>query len=86
MTTSAPPLRVILNPASSGGRGARVRVRVEEGLQARSVPFELVLTEGPGHGVELAEKAGEVTAVSTAGRFSLTPSFGLICSLRGPGY
>ncbi len=51
------PLRVILNPAAKGGKGARLRGAVEAGLQARGIPFHLTPTEAVGHARELASKA-----------------------------
>ena len=50
-------LRVILNPAASGGRGARIRREVEAELGARGIPFTLVSTEAPGHAKILAGEA-----------------------------
>ncbi len=57
MAQSPPPLTVILNPASSGGRGARVRPRVEAHLDRLGIAFELLQTERPGHGSELARES-----------------------------
>lgn len=57
MPEAPSPVHVVLNPASSGGRGARMRPRVERRLDAMGVPFDLVETEGPGHGIELAREA-----------------------------
>lgn len=48
---------VILNPASSGGRGARLRPQVEHGLTQRGIAFSLVQTEGAGHAEFLARRA-----------------------------
>ena len=49
-----------------------MRPRVERGLDTLGVPFDLVETEGPGHGVELAREAvsagfGRVLAVGGDG-------------------
>lgn len=51
------PVKVILNPYSGRGYGGRVRQVVEAALQGAGVPFDLALTEGPGHGIELARRA-----------------------------
>jgi len=50
-------VRVVLNPASSGGRGARIREEVEAELAARGIPFNLTPTEAPGHAKVLAGEA-----------------------------
>jgi YegS/Rv2252/BmrU family lipid kinase len=51
------PLRVIVNPAASGGAGAGVREEVEAGLAARNIPFSLAETNAPGHARTLAREA-----------------------------
>ncbi len=48
---------VILNPAASGGAGARLQPRVEEALRRRGIPFSLLRTRAPGHARELASEA-----------------------------
>ena len=53
------PVKVILNPYSGRGYGGRVRQVVEAALQGAGVDFDLALTEGPGHGIELARAAKE---------------------------
>jgi diacylglycerol kinase (ATP) len=60
--TGSQPLRVILNPAASGGRGGRLRTAVEEGLRKKGVPFLLTTTREAGHARELA---GELARVGT---------------------
>jgi YegS/Rv2252/BmrU family lipid kinase len=54
---SSDPVRVIVNPAASGGAGERVRKEVEVGLEARNIPFTLVETNAPGHARTLAREA-----------------------------
>lgn len=49
-------LNVILNPAARGGRGGKIRPRVEAALRSRGIDFELVPTQGPGHAFEVAQK------------------------------
>ncbi len=48
---------VVLNPAASGGAGARLRQEVERALQAREIPFRMAETERPGHARKLAREA-----------------------------
>jgi len=45
---------VILNPASSSGKGGKVRPRLERGLRDRGIPYRILETTRPGHGMELA--------------------------------
>lgn len=54
-----PPRRltVILNPSSSGGRGARLQAAVETGLESRGIPHTLHRTRGAGHAENLAAEA-----------------------------
>ena len=48
---------VILNPAASGGGGARLQPTVEGELARRKIPFTLLRTEAPGHAETLAREA-----------------------------
>lgn len=50
---------VVLNPASGGGRGAAIQGRVERALRERKIDYELGVTRGPGHAVDLAGHAAE---------------------------
>lgn len=63
------PVKVILNPYSGRGYGGRVRQVVEAALQGAGISFDLALTEGPGHGTELARaaKADGYAVVAAAG-------------------
>jgi YegS/Rv2252/BmrU family lipid kinase len=54
---SSAPVKVIVNPAASGGAGARVRARVEAELTHRRIPFSLVQTGAPGHAKAIAQEA-----------------------------
>lgn len=45
---------VILNPVSGGGRGRKMRDRVEKGLAGCGLDISLSVTEARGHAVELA--------------------------------
>ena len=49
--------RVILNPAAGGGAGALFQGLVEGEMARLKLPFDLMLTEGPGHAPLLAKKA-----------------------------
>jgi diacylglycerol kinase (ATP) len=48
---------VILNPASGHGLGRRLRPRIERGLRAAGIAFDLVETTAPGHAVALGREA-----------------------------
>jgi diacylglycerol kinase (ATP) len=50
---------VILNPASGRGQGRQLRARIEQGLRAAGVAFDLVETGGPGDAVGLGREAAE---------------------------
>lgn len=66
----APPVRVVLNPASSSGKAGRLRHRIETYLSGRGIEFDLRLTRGPGHAVDLAREAVEAgvqTVVAVGG-------------------
>lgn len=52
-------MRVILNPAARHGAGRRLRTVIERELERRSLTFDVVETEGPGHAVELARAAAD---------------------------
>jgi diacylglycerol kinase (ATP) len=51
------PAKVILNPYSARWTARKRRPEVEAALQAAEIEYQLVETEGPGHGIELAEQA-----------------------------
>lgn len=48
---------VILNPYSGRWNARRRKTEVEDCLRAAGVAFDLVMTDGPGHGTEAAEAA-----------------------------
>jgi len=59
---------VIVNPAAGRGRVRREWPRLADRLKAAGVAFEVAETGHPGHGMELAERAGrEYGAVIAAG-------------------
>lgn len=49
--------KIIVNPAAGGGAGAREIPRIEGLLTGHGLDFDLVLTQRPGHAVELAQQA-----------------------------
>jgi len=51
------PAKVILNPYSGRWTALRRKDEALEALRSAGVDFELVVTEGPMHGIELAEQA-----------------------------
>lgn len=63
------PLHVVLNPASGGGSGARLRPEIERELGRRGVAYSIEETTGPGDAVEIARAVNgrEVRAVVAAG-------------------
>ena len=56
------PVRLIVNPVASGGRGRRAAKQLLRELDARSLPCEARYTEAPGHAAELAAEAREAGA------------------------
>ncbi len=58
---------VILNPASGGGAGRKLRGEIERELNARGIDFVLTETERPGHAVELAQAAARTGADAVVG-------------------
>ena len=51
------PAKVILNPYAARWDAQKRLPEVENALRQAGIEYELVLTEHPGHGIELAEKA-----------------------------
>ena len=51
------PIRLIINPAASGGRGRRAALELLEVLDARALRYEARYTEAPGHAADLAGEA-----------------------------
>lgn len=61
-----PPLVLLVNPTSGGGRALKLLPRVEAALDARRVPFRVVRTKSLDHGVAkalAAVEAGELPVV-----------------------
>jgi YegS/Rv2252/BmrU family lipid kinase len=66
MDAQGPPLLLLANPHSAGGRTLKLLPRVEAALDARRAEFRVQRTRGLEHGVEqalLAVEAGEVPVV-----------------------
>lgn len=55
MTTSV--YRIIVNPVAGNGSGARAVPRIEQLAAAQGLDFDLVMTDSPGHALELARTA-----------------------------
>ena len=53
------PLRLIINPAASGGRGRQAALEILELLDARSISCDVRYTDAPGHASLLAADAME---------------------------
>ncbi len=51
------PARVILNPYSGRWKALKRRAEAEAALRQAGIDFDLVQTEHPGHGIDLAEQA-----------------------------
>ena len=51
------PIRVILNPTAGRGYGARIEPKLRRLLSEEGLDFEILLTNGPWHAAELAERA-----------------------------
>jgi len=83
------PVQIILNPASSSGKAARLARRVETKLRGRDVPHDLHVTRGPGHATTLAASARRsrvevVVAVGGDGTVHEVAN-GLLAEEGGPG-
>jgi YegS/Rv2252/BmrU family lipid kinase len=64
------PIKVILNPIAGRGLGGRSEARLHRYLQEEQLDYDLVLTQGPGHAIELARQAagdGFDTVVAAGG-------------------
>lgn len=51
--------KIIVNPTSGRGNGARIIPQLEQCLRTHGVDFELVRTERPLHAIELAQQAAQ---------------------------
>lgn len=63
------PYYIILNPVAGKGLAGKLLPRIKESLHNHSVPFDLVLTEYPGHAIDLAREAcnGSYRGIIAAG-------------------
>ncbi|MGC8781506.1 MAG: diacylglycerol/lipid kinase family protein [Anaerolineae bacterium] len=55
--TAHPSYKVIVNPLSGRGNGARARGPVRRALDLAGVRYDMIETAGPGHAIELARQA-----------------------------
>jgi diacylglycerol kinase (ATP) len=53
------PIKIILNPIAGRGHGARSESTIRRLLDTEGVEYDLVLSERPGHAIELAERAAK---------------------------
>ncbi|MDR0400198.1 MAG: diacylglycerol kinase family lipid kinase [Treponema sp.] len=58
---------VILNPVAGKGRALKKYPKIDRFLKERRVEYEILLTRGPGHAQEIAEKAPARSIVVAAG-------------------
>ncbi len=58
------PLKVILNPAASGGRGEKLRPGVERALKEWGLSYSISPTKGPGHAEALVLEARQEGAAA----------------------
>ncbi len=56
---SQEPLRIIVNPASAGGKGGRVAPALLAALDRADIAYDVVYTQAMGHGTELARQAAD---------------------------
>jgi YegS/Rv2252/BmrU family lipid kinase len=52
-----PNTLVIFNPKAKRGRAYRRMAKVQQALESAGLPFEMIVSEQPGHAVELARRA-----------------------------
>lgn len=64
--------KIIVNPTSGRGNGARIIPQLEQCLRTHGVDFELVRTERPLHAIELAQQAAQ-------------DGFGIVVGVGGDG-
>jgi diacylglycerol kinase (ATP) len=60
-------LGIILNPTAGRGRAGNIRKRIVSCLQKKKIPFQLELTKGPGHAIEMASRMSEKFETIVAG-------------------
>ena len=60
------PVKIIVNPTAGKGTAEKAIPQVEEMLKALPIPFEMIRTRAPGHGIELARQAAEAGAETVA--------------------
>jgi YegS/Rv2252/BmrU family lipid kinase len=52
-------VKIILNPYSGRGRGDQLRRQIGDTFSRAGIDHEIAVTDGPGHGIELAQAARE---------------------------
>ena len=53
------PYHIIVNPISGRGAGLASVPLIETGMNQRGLEFDLTITDGPGHGIELARQSAQ---------------------------
>ena len=67
--------KIIVNPTSGRGNGARIIPKLEQYLQTLGIDFDLVQTERPLHAIELAQQAERMgLALSLASAVTAPPT------------
>lgn len=63
---------IIVNPVAGKGAGAKAIPEIESNLKRMGMDYDLIITERPGHGIEIAENAG-------------SNGFGMVVAVGGDG-
>src|SRR6476661_8319253 len=81
-------VKVILNPYSGRGGGAKAKPRICQALEQAGVHFDLAETNGVGHGIELARQArldGYATVVAVGGDGTVSEVMNGLAQATPPG-
>ncbi len=82
-------MKVILNPVAGRGHGGRIESDLRQYLKSASVEFDLELTKGQGHAIELAQQAskdGFETVVAVGGDGTYNEVVNGLMTAAGDGY
>ena len=61
------PYTFIVNPAAGQGTGSRILDPLETELRSRRIPYDLVMTTGPGHATRAARESTSANVVAVGG-------------------
>lgn len=81
-------VKIILNPYSGRGEGARAKARLCQALTEAKLNFDLAETNGVGHGIELAREAslaGFTTVVAVGGDGTVSEVMNGLAQAAPPG-